>query len=447
MEDPEAIIARDLPANSPSCSPSTPAKEHDPAGLTAPTYAAAFRCIGASCEAHCCGEWNIPVDKTTYESYRRFPPERLGSLVSRFVIPNSPGQPEAMFATINLQANPSGLCPFFGEDHLCRIQKDYGPQLLSASCSIYPRSLSRVAGRLEGSLSLSCPEAARNVLLDPDFMQIKGNLLSGDFRTDNVFHLACDQSGAIHKPVALFGTIRQLLIGMVRDRSRPMWHRLLLIGFLCKRLDDIIAEDGERSLPRILMAYERINEDDAVRTEIESLPSQPRLKLSVVFSLTNARVKDSPGRRFLKTFWTYVEGIASPEGLQPGDDVERFLRAEEHYYRPFFNRFPFILENYLLNYMFQNLFPYGRTGSPDFAPLTMFGEYLRMTTHYAWIDTLLVGTAAHFKEAFAGEHVVHTVQSFTRAVEHAPEVLESVDDYIRIKGLDNLQGMAVMLKN
>ena len=278
-------------------------------------------------------------------------------------------------------------------------------------------------------------------------MQIEGNLLSGDFRTDNIFQLASDQSGAPHKPEGLFDAIRKLLIGMVRDRSRPMWHRLLLIGFLCKRLDDIIAEDGEASFPRILRAYERINEDDAVRTEFEAMPSQPRLKLEVTFALTDARVQDSSGNRFRDTFWTFVEGIASSEGAQSEDDIERFLRAEEQYYGPFFDRLPFILENYLLNYMFQNLFPYGRAGSPDFAPLNMFGEYIRMTTHFAWINALLVGIAGRYKEAFAAEHVVHTVQSFTRAVEHYPDVLRSIDEYVRIRGLNNLEGMAIMLKS
>jgi lysine-N-methylase len=446
MENPELIIGPDVVANSPSCSASTAADEPDVVGLTSPTYAAAFRCIGASCEAHCCGDWNIPVDRITYERYRQFPQEKLGSLVSQFVILNSPGQPEGLFATINLQTT-SGLCPFFGDDHLCGIQKEYGPQLLPSTCSIYPRSISRVAGKLEGSLSLSCPEAARNVLLDPGFMQIEGDILCGEFRTDNIFELASDQSGALHKPAGLFGAIRQLLIGMVRDRSRPMWHRLLLMGFLCKRLDDIIAEDGEGSFPRILRAYERINEDDAVRTEFEAMPSQPRLKLEVIFSLTDARVQDSSGNRFRDTFWTFVEGIASSESAQPGDEIERFLRAEEQYYRPFFDRFPFILENYLLNYMFQNLFPYGRAGSPEFAPLNMFGEYIRMTTQFAWINALFVGIAGHYKDAFAGEHVVRTVQSFTRAVEHYPDVLKSIDEYMRIRGLDSLQGMAIMLKN
>jgi len=101
------------------------------AGITRPTYAAAFRCIGDSCEDTCCGDWEIPVDRITYEKYRQFTAERLGSLVSQFVVINASEQPDALYAQIH--SAPSGSCPFFGADRLCGIQKEYGPQLLSAT--------------------------------------------------------------------------------------------------------------------------------------------------------------------------------------------------------------------------------------------------------------------------------------------------------------------------
>jgi len=44
-----------------------------------PTYAGLFRCIGPVCEDTCCGGWDIPVDKITYQKYRTFPAEKLGS--------------------------------------------------------------------------------------------------------------------------------------------------------------------------------------------------------------------------------------------------------------------------------------------------------------------------------------------------------------------------------
>jgi lysine-N-methylase len=422
-----------MAADSPSHSDSTIVSGESRARMAPPTYAAAFRCIGASCEDTCCGNWDIPVDRSTYGKYQQFPSEKLGSLVSQFVSINIPEQAHSLYARISM--GPSGSCPFFGDDHLCAIQKVHGPQLLSSTCSIYPRSLSRVAGKLEGSLSLSSPEAARFVLLAPDALRIEGNLFSGDFRTDNVFHPAGDPR--------CFLDIRALVIDLVRDRARPMWQRLLLIGSLCKRLDEI-----EDVIPEILRDCRRIVETQVVHGELESMPSQPRLKLEVIFALTDARVRDpSTGRRFHDVFWTFVAGIASPEKSRSRDDVERFLQAEEDYHRPFFERSPFILENYLVNYIFQNLFPYGREGSADFTPRSMFDEYVQMTTQFAWINALLIGVAGHYKRAFSEEHVVQTIQSFARSVEHYPDVLQSITEYICSRGLDSLQGMAILLKN
>jgi lysine-N-methylase len=70
-----------------------------------------------------------------------------------------------------------------------------------------------------------------------------------------------------------------------------------------------------------------------------------------------------------------------------------------------------------------------------------------MTTQFSLINALLIGIAGHHKEDFAQEHVVTTIQSFTRAVEHYPDVLNSINESMRYRGLDSLQGMAIMLKN
>jgi lysine-N-methylase len=342
MENSEAIKSTAPGSSSPYANPKE--SKQNFVSSAAPTYAAAFRCIGASCEDTCCGDWDIPVDRETYGKYQGFPVKKLGALVSRFVLINAPNPPDSIYAQI--YRDPSGLCPFLGTDHLCYIQKEYGPELLPVTCSIYPRSLSRVAGELEGSLSLSCPEAVRNVLLVPDFMQIKGDLFSGTFRTDNIFRLASDQSGFVHKEEGLFTSIRTLLIDMVRDRSRPMWNRLLLIGPLCKLMDDVKPTE-EIILPTILGDYRQIIENQIFPAELDSMPSLPRVKMEMIFELTDARIRDGAGPRFQDTFWTFVQGICAPPSSLPGDDIHRFLQAEEMYHRPFFAKFPFILENYL----------------------------------------------------------------------------------------------------
>ena len=414
---------------------------------TRPTYAATFHCIGSACEDTCCGEdWDIPVDKKTYEKYQHLPFGNYGSSVSQYVSITTPPAHENLYAYIKRDA--SGLCPFFGKDHFCGIQKTYGSGLLSATCSIYPRSLNQVDGLLEGSLSLSCPEAARNVLLAPDSTQIAGDLYSGEFRTDNVCLLATSGKGFGRKPHAFFHAIRALLIDMVQDHSRPLWKRLLLIGSFCKRLDEIATHDSDEVVSAIIQNYRRILVSDWLDANLEGMPAQPRLRLDVIISLSMERARDTTYRqRFRETFWSFIEGIGSPAGSPSGDDIQRFLDAEEKYHRPFFESRPFILENYLLNYMFQNLFPFGREGSSDFTPRSIFDEYILMTIQFSWINTLLIGITANCREAFAEEHVVRTVQSFTRAIEHYPHALASINACMRSRRMDNLHGMAIMLKN
>ena len=414
---------------------------------TRPTYAAAFRCIGASCEDTCCRDWAIPLDMETYRQYQKFPPDRLGSVVSQYVSINaSANAPETIFARI--LPTSSGCCPFFGADRLCAVHKEYGAKLLSSTCSIYPRALNVVEGLLEGSLSLSCPEAARNILLVPDSTQVSGDLFSGEFRTNTALRLAKNGSSPIYKPYGYFHATRSLLIEMVKDRSRPLWQRLLFIGSLCKSLDEVnTAQDDER-VPAILEDHRQALQLDTLRASLENIPAQPRLKLSVILKLTDARVQDrESGTRFRDTFWTFIEGIGSGMDATGKDDVQHYLEAEQRYYRPFFAKAPFILENYLLNYIFQNLFPFGQENNTRSRSRRIFEEYVLLATQFAWIDTLLVGVAGRYKEAFAEEHVVQVIQSFCRAVEHKPSVLTSIHEFMTHLHLDNLQGMAVMLRN
>ncbi len=422
-------------------SPSLPHTE--PAfAVERPSYAARFRCIGASCEDTCCRDWAIPLDKETYKRYRQFPPDKLGPVVQQYVSINAtPNAPETIFARI-LPA-PSGSCPFFGADRLCAVHREYGADLLSATCSTYPRALNVVEGVLEGSLMLSCPEAARQVLLVPDSTRAVGDLHSGEFRTDAALRPARNST----KPYGHFHAIRALLVEMIQDRSRPLWQRLVFIGSVCRSLDGVGADEEDRQVPAILDEHRQALKQDALRASLPSIPEQPGLKLGVILKLTDARVQDKEsGPRFMDTFWTFVEGIGSGVGAD-GDDVARYLTAKQIYYQPFFAESPFILENYLLNYLFQNLFPFGRENNPRSTPRRIFEEYVLLAAQFAWIEMLLIGVAGHRKQAFGEEHVVQVIQSFCRAVEHNSSVLTSIREFMTHFKLDSLEGMAVLLKS
>ncbi len=134
-------------------------------------YAQSFRCIGSACEDTCCHGWRVPIDEATYERYQALPPGPLSALIRENVAPASESERAknpSIFAIIRMNAENS--CPMLSEDRLCRIQSEYGETLLSHTCATYPRIVHADTRGSITALTLSCPEAARLVLLHPGLM-------------------------------------------------------------------------------------------------------------------------------------------------------------------------------------------------------------------------------------------------------------------------------------
>lgn len=408
-----------------------------------PLYASTFRCIGAACEDTCCRDMAVMVDKATYDRYQQLPPGEFRSLVQLKILPNSVNASDTLYARIEPDA--SNHCPFFAADRLCGLQKEFGAEVLSATCSIYPRVLNNVDGVLESSLYLSCPEAARVVLLNPESTQAEGNPASSHFRTDQYSHLSSDDDG-IHKPYAYFDEIQALAVTMIQDRTRPLWHRLFLLGMLCSALDKITAPEQDSTVPGILGEYGEIVASGALRGELENIAAKPAVQLDVVLRLADQRVRAGrSGERFLECWQAFQQGIGYTQESAPESDARHYVEAAEEFCHPFFARHPFILENYLLNYFFRTLFPFGRRASAHHAPQGILGEFTLMITQYAVVKGLLTGMAGHYREAFGTEHVVKLIQSFSRAVEHSPQFLQEIKEFIGSRKLGTVEGFVILL--
>jgi len=375
------------------------------------------------------------VDKATYERYTLFPAEKLGWAVNGFVSVTSAQVPDSLYAHIHMAA--SGECPFLEADLLCGIQKSYGAELLSSTCSSYPRVLNRVEGVLEGSLSLSCPEATRNVLFDPGFLDRVGDLEAGAFRTDNFFWLGNAATSPVRKPFEAFHVVRRAMIDLVKDRSRPMWLRLMRVGALCRRLEE--QEDAGAAINEVL--------GGGLDMVLVGFAGNRALRLEIAMQLSDRRVRaESAGRRFQETYWGFIEGIAAGTDSGGGDDLERLAWAEQRYYQPFVVAHPHVWENFLGNYFFQRLFPFGRAGGVLLRERGIFEEFVLLATQFGWLETLLIGVAGRSREDFSEVQIVETVQSFHREVEHDAGVLEGLVAEMEHRGMSHLAGMAVMLR-
>ena len=129
-----------------------------------------FKCIGSSCPQSCCVGWNIRIDENTYDKYKNSEDKKIKSITNKYVkrLENT----NDFFAEISLKDNS---CPFLGADKLCGVQKKYGHNYLSSTCSSYPRKSINFGSKKLKTLDLGCPEAARLVLFDKNPLNLYEN--------------------------------------------------------------------------------------------------------------------------------------------------------------------------------------------------------------------------------------------------------------------------------
>jgi lysine-N-methylase len=387
----------------------------------------------------------VLVDRVTYEKYQSVPAGDIRSLVQLHVSLNPVGATDTLYAKIDPTA--SNDCPFLATDRLCGMQKEFGPEYLSATCSIYPRVLNSVDDELETSLYLSCPEAARLVLLNPDSTESEGNVASSHFRTDQFSRLVTSDQNSIHKPYSYFDEIRVFVVNLIHNRTRPMWQRLFLLGMLCRDLDEINAAEKDSNVPRILNDYKEILSNVALYREMENVPARTEKQLDLVLRLTDKCILGgASGARFETCFQEFLRGIGYSPKSTVASATERYVEAEERFCQPFLEQHPFIMENYLLNYVFRTLFPFGREASAHHTPQNILSEYTMMATQYALIKGLLIGMAGHYQGGFSSEHVVRLVQSFSKAVEHNLTYLNEIKKIIQSQNLCTPEGILILLK-
>lgn len=125
--------------------------------ITKPNYYDGFHCIAALCPDSCCQEWEVQVDPDTAAFYQSLE----GSLGDRLrqVLREEDGD-----TFLELEGS---RCPMWRRDGLCRIQAELGEGALCKTCREYPRLTHDYGSLLEQGLTLSCPEAARLILLSP----------------------------------------------------------------------------------------------------------------------------------------------------------------------------------------------------------------------------------------------------------------------------------------
>ena len=416
-----------------------------------PSYSERFHCITSECEDTCCKDWAVPIDQATYEKYQSV--EGLKPHLGTLIVLNTKRQTRSDYARIPL--TPQSKCAFLDGEQMCGIQKQLGAEMLSVTCTTYPRAVLTAAGQRESALNLSCPEAARVVLLEPHLLDE-----CDPFRDQAADRYAALRHDARHLPRQYQPrlAVREFALLLLGDRSYPLWQRAYLLDVLARRLDALSgassvaewAEANPNAVAKLLADSARVVALQRLRAQMDEAAAEPAEQLPLLIELIRLRVSQPPvPTRFLECVQQFEAGLGCATAQSEQQILDAYVDSYRRYYRPLMERHPHLLENYLMNHVFKNSYPFGRERPASAAPVAApeaESEHLSMCVHVALAQALLIGMAGYHRESFGVEQVVKLVQSMARTIEHSAQFLDQISSSVREKKLNNLRGIALLLR-
>ncbi len=400
-----------------------------------PEYLSEFNCIGGACEDTCCAGWNVTIDKKTYQAYRKVRQPEMAEKLQKYVKRDRKKNDETNYAKFILDEDKN--CNMMLDDGLCSIHKELGEEFLCNTCAIYPRNLTQVGGVTEKSLTLSCPEAARVVLLREEGL--------GFIETEE----PKNTSGLMNKVLGLekypyFWDLRIFTIQLMQNRQHSIEIRLIILGLFIQKIEQLKPSELEQELPITMQDYlNRLNNEEFIES-LKQIKGNLNFQLNLTRVLINYRISGGDiSDKYAKVLQSLIEGLdfEGNDDNEVQDMEETILKYQESYqnfYEPFMKNKEYMLENYIVNYVFKNLFP------NDYN--TLFESYIMLVLHFNLIKLHLVGVAAKERK-LTQEMVINCVQQLAKVIEHNPAYLQGVREGMEDAGYTTMGHMFVMISN
>ncbi|MFC5469708.1 flagellin lysine-N-methylase [Cohnella suwonensis] len=402
-----------------------------------PEYMRQFKCIGAECEDTCCASWTIGVDLDTYKRYQTI---NHPTLTERFkndiVVHEQNEQVKTHYASIRL--NPqTGACRF-QEGGLCSIQAELGESYLSQTCATYPRTINEVNGTRELSASLSCPEAARLALLDPQGIEFAYEELHSAVNMH--LNVKINTEIADVKPIMKhFWDLRVAAIEILQNRRYPLHHRMMQLAVLADQIDERLHTSDDLAIPSLLQQFRHEIGQGAGAADAGiypvNHPFQVRFLNDLLLSIMEKKLWYNS--RYKECLDEYLQGMQLVVNSPSGEMINLYEEIYEKFYRPFMEEHEYILENYLVNHVFSSLFPLSKNE-------TMFEKVYYLGIIFSMIRLQLIGMSA-FHGGMNPELAVKLIQSFVKNFEHKQGFKQIIKEKCRQEQIITLGHLSLLV--
>jgi lysine-N-methylase len=408
--------------------------------IVVPGYYPKFNCIGPTCEDTCCsGWWNVSIDNETFQKYQQSTQPELAPLFKLAVSKNTLPSADNKNNYGMMKMKDDGECYFLQKDKLCAIHKYLGAQALSDTCRIYPRYLNQFGSQRESSLGISCPEAARMILLNPEPIQFSSITPNSEIDeksfTSYRFPLKSDGDP---QQMAVLIDFRAVIIAVLQFREISLGARVMLLGFLLDDANQIISNEkfahASELLPTLESYVSMLAHPEQVEAQFAKIESSIPRKLDLTAQLIAQSISKASDR-FKECLQSALEGLETK--LDSKVMLSNYEKNYSAFYRPFFKDKEYIFENYLVNQIFTRLFPFARGSYLDL--------YRELVCNLAVIQVLLVGIAAKNK-GLNEQLIIQLFQTFARNSNHNSSHFDKMISSLHINAQDAFVHVMWLLK-
>jgi lysine-N-methylase len=414
--------------------------------IQVPSHYSSFKCIGSLCEDTCCSGWAVHIDSKTFRLYRLNKHPELAPLFKIALSREDANSAKNATAFGRMKMKTDGSCHFLQADRLCSIQRIMGSEALSHTCKTYPRYHNQFGGQREYSLAISCPEAARLVLLSSD--PISFHTIPEDSGTKDTFIAAYRfprNSDGDPSQIAILNDFRAVILAILQRRELKLGTRLMLLGFCLFDAEKIVLSsefsDAAELVPVIESYAGMLQKTATLESKFDQIKPDLARKLEVMTRLILNVLSNERPSRFSQTLQTAVEGLQGGPGdflSSEGGLLGRYTAAFENYLVPYISERAHVFENYLVNQVVTHLFPFVRG--------TYLDLYRELVFNVSILHVLLVGVAAKHC-SMTDSLLIDVFQGYSRKSDHDKRHLDNLTKTLCGSENDSFFDVMWMLKD
>lgn len=218
-----------------------------------PSYYDKFTCIADRCPITCCQEWKIGVDADTNRKWEKLlPPENVEPQRKNLSAYTTKKDGERVIGLTE-----DHKCPFLSSKKLCKLVVAYGDQVLSKTCTDFPREVHVFEQHEEENLMPCCP-AVIDLLWESD--------------REELFQIPeTGEDGQL-----LFAIRREVLKMAVNAEENNLSEMLSAAFYILRELSGEIEEtEGEEAALALTAEYFSAENQENLKKAIREIMSDP----------------------------------------------------------------------------------------------------------------------------------------------------------------------------